>query len=69
MARFFGTSDRTGSVTTGKEASLVLVDGNPLDEVGNMGRISGVMVRGRWITAAEHERMLATASGRAAVGR
>jgi imidazolonepropionase-like amidohydrolase len=68
VARFFGTSDRTGSVTTGKEASLILVDGNPLDEVGNMGRISGVMVRGRWITAAEQERMLARTSGSAAVG-
>jgi hypothetical protein len=62
VARFFGTSDRTGSVTAGKEASLVLVDENPLEDVGNMGRIGGVMVRGRWITAAEHERMLAPAS-------
>jgi imidazolonepropionase-like amidohydrolase len=58
VARFFGTADRTGSVGVGKEASLVLVDANPLEDVGNLGKISGVMVRGRWITAAEQAEML-----------
>ena len=58
VARFFGTADRTGSVAVGKEASLVLVDANPLEDVGNLGKISGVMVRGRWITAAEQDKML-----------
>ena len=58
VARFFGTADRTGSVVVGKEASLVLVDANPLDDVANMAKISGVMVRGRWITAAEQAGML-----------
>ena len=59
VARFFGTADRTGTVAVGKEASLVLVDANPLDDVGNMAKISGVMVRGRWVTAAERDQMLA----------
>jgi len=58
VARFFGTTDRTGSIGVGKEASLVLVDGNPLDDISNMAKISAVMVRGRWITAAEQEQML-----------
>jgi imidazolonepropionase-like amidohydrolase len=62
VARFFGTAERTGSVAVGKEASLVLVDANPLEDVANMGKISGVMVRGRWITAAEQEQMLAAAN-------
>lgn len=59
VAQFFGTTDRTGTVAAGKEASLVLVDSNPLDDVANMAKISGVMVRGRWITAAERDQMLA----------
>jgi hypothetical protein len=37
----------------------VLVDANPLDDIGNMAKISGVMVRGRWITAAERDQLLA----------
>jgi imidazolonepropionase-like amidohydrolase len=59
VARFFGTADRTGTVAAGKEASLVLVDANPLDDIGNMAKISGVMVRGRWISAAERDQLLA----------
>src|SRR5262245_9061238 len=58
VARFFGTTDRSGSVAVGKEASLVLVDANPLEDVGNMAKISGVMVRGRWIPADEQARLL-----------
>jgi cytosine/adenosine deaminase-related metal-dependent hydrolase len=38
VARFFGTADHTGTVAVGKEASLVLVDANPLENVANMGR-------------------------------
>jgi Amidohydrolase family len=59
VARFFGTADRAGTVAVGMEASLVLVDTNPLEDVSNMAKISGVMVRGRWITAAEHQQILA----------
>jgi imidazolonepropionase-like amidohydrolase len=62
VARFFGTADHTGTVAVGKDASLVLVDANPLENVANMGKITGVMVRGRWNTAVEHEQMLATAN-------
>ena len=58
VAQFFGTTDRTGTVAAGKEASLVLVDANPLEDVANMAKISGVMVRGRWVTAAERDQML-----------
>jgi hypothetical protein len=46
VARFFGTADHTGTVAVGKEASLVLVDANPPENVANMRKISGVMVRG-----------------------
>jgi imidazolonepropionase-like amidohydrolase len=63
VATFFGTEDRTGTVGTGKEASLILTDGNPLDDVANAERIVGVVVRGDfhraqelvgWLETAEH---------------
>jgi hypothetical protein len=31
---------------------LVLLDGNPLSEIANTRRITGVLVRGRWLSDA-----------------
>jgi imidazolonepropionase-like amidohydrolase len=44
---------RFGTIAAGQRADLVLLDANPLDDVGNLTRRSGVMVRGRWVTAEE----------------
>ncbi len=49
VAEFFGTN--TGSVQVGKDADLVLLDANPLDDIKNSRRIHGVMLRGTWIPA------------------
>jgi imidazolonepropionase-like amidohydrolase len=42
---------RFGTVAAGQRADLVLLDANPLDDIGNLTRRSGVMVRGRWVGA------------------
>lgn len=42
-----------GSVVPGNRADLVLLDADPLANVRNLARRSGVMVRGRWFPAAE----------------
>jgi imidazolonepropionase-like amidohydrolase len=42
-----------GTVVVGQRADLVLLDANPLDDIGNLTRRSGVMVRGRWVSAEE----------------
>jgi imidazolonepropionase-like amidohydrolase len=42
----------------GQKADLVLLDANPLDEIGNSRRIAGVMVRGRWLSPAAVAKML-----------
>jgi imidazolonepropionase-like amidohydrolase len=47
-ARYFHISDRLGSIETGKLADLVLVDGDPLSDIGNMRRIKRVMLNGVW---------------------
>lgn len=44
---------RFGTIAVGNRADLVLLDANPLADISNVARRSGVMVRGRWVPAAE----------------
>jgi imidazolonepropionase-like amidohydrolase len=52
-ARFLGQEDEFGTVEVGKRADLLLVAGDPLANVANVGRRVGVMARGRWLTETE----------------
>ena len=52
-AKFCGVDDELGTIETGKVASLVLVKGNPLDDVRNLSRIEGVFVRGRYFNSTQ----------------
>jgi len=53
-----GKSDEFGTVEVDKRADLILLDGNPFDDVSNVQKRSGVMVRGRWLTNEELQSML-----------
>ncbi len=57
-ARYFGTLDSTGTVTVGKRADLVLLAGNPLEDIRHANDIAGVMVQGRWMDRAFIEQEL-----------
>jgi imidazolonepropionase-like amidohydrolase len=48
-----------GTVVAGNRADLVLLDANPLQDVGNLKRRAGVMVKGRWVSATEIDKGLA----------
>ena len=47
-----------GTVTSGACADLILLDGNPLDDLRNFTKRLGVMIRGRWIPEADIQRRL-----------
>lgn len=57
-AEFFGTLEKTGTIGKGKTADLVLLDANPLDDISNTEKRSGVMLKGKWYTQAEMNKWL-----------
>lgn len=58
VARFFGAEREFGTVEAGKRADLVLLEADPLADIGNFRRQAGVMVRGRWLPGDEIQRQL-----------
>ena len=46
-ARFMRVTDQIGSVSVGKEADLLLLDGDPLADITNTGKIKTVIFRGK----------------------
>ena len=58
VARFLGNEDEAGTIATAKRADLVLLDGNPLEDIANVGRRAGVMIGGRWLPRDEIARRL-----------
>ena len=47
-----------GIVAEGKDADLILLDANPLEDIQNSKRIHGVMLRGHWYSKIELEERL-----------
>jgi imidazolonepropionase-like amidohydrolase len=48
-AEFLGQQDIFGTIKEGKRADLILVEGDPLEDVANVAKRAGVMLRGRWL--------------------
>ena len=49
-AEFLGHLDQLGTVEEGKEADLILLSQNPLEDIKNTRTLEGTMVRGVWLT-------------------
>jgi imidazolonepropionase-like amidohydrolase len=63
VAQFYDAEDERGTVAEGMVADLILVNGNPLENVGAVRRPAGVMVRGEWVSGEEIEARLETLAG------
>jgi imidazolonepropionase-like amidohydrolase len=57
-ARFLGIDGESGTIGVGKRADLLLIEANPLDDVSNLWRRTGVVLHGRWLPRAELEAMM-----------
>ncbi len=70
---YLGERDKAGTIEVGQRGDLLLIDGNPLENVSAASKISGVLIRGRWIGREEIERRMqeiaATAGGSATRNR
>lgn len=64
-ARFCGVDDRLGTIEVGKQASMVLVRENPLENVANAREIETVFLRGRMFDREGIDGLLALAESRA----
>ena len=58
-AKYFGRENDRGLIKEGYQADLLLVDGNPLTDISNLGKRSGIMIRGRWMSQDHIEQRLA----------
>ncbi len=48
-AKFFRIDNRLGSIEKGKQADLVLIEGNPLADIKAMYNVKRVMLNGKWV--------------------
>jgi imidazolonepropionase-like amidohydrolase len=49
VGQHFKAQDDFGTIAVGQRADLILLDGNPLEDLAHIERPAGVMVSGRWL--------------------
>ena len=67
-ARFLNQENEFGTVAVGRRADLILLSANPLDDVDNVTKRTGVMVRGQWLSEDKLQRCLRDSLGEQSAG-
>ena len=57
-ALVLGKVDSFGTLTAGKRADMILLEANPLEDVRNVQKRAGVMLRGQWFSEEELQSLL-----------
>jgi predicted metalloprotease with PDZ domain len=57
-ARYLNTMAIEGTISEGKNANMVLLNKNPLEDISNTKTIEGVMLKGKWFDRNELDQML-----------
>ena len=57
-ARYLNTISTEGTISIGKNANMVLLDKNPLEDINHTKTINGVIVRGKWFSKQRLKGML-----------
>lgn len=68
-SRYLNTISMEGTVTEGKNANLVLLNNNPLEDIKNTRSIDGVMLKGQWLNRTQLDKFLAEVADYNAVKR
>ena len=63
-AEFVGGLREWGTIERGKRADLVLLSGNPLEDIRHTARIVGVAMGGHWLEPAETAELIEAARSR-----
>jgi amidohydrolase family protein len=64
-ARYLGRETTLGTIAPGRSADLVLLDGNPLEDIANVRRIRAVVTSGTFLDRSEIDRLLIQAKAAA----
>jgi len=57
-AMYFGMEESFGQILEGMVADMILINNNPLNNISALKEISGVMVRGTWLSKEEIDKKL-----------
>jgi hypothetical protein len=69
VSRVVAPAERFGTLAPGQRADIVLLRGNPLDDLHNIGKVAGVLARGRWYPEARLRAMRDSVARRTAAQR